>query len=158
MISLVLDVWQPMVVVWSLLKYPTSPTEDMLMLSFPVIFGPAAATWYKFLQHKVRLPHRKAEILARVAADQCLFAPTNLFVFLSTMAITEGSDPKGKLNKTYKTALMKNWTVWPFVQLTTFGLVPLEHRVMFVNVIAIGVSFEHCCCYCLKWSLTGTGT
>ena len=110
----------------------------LLMLSFLVLFGPVATTWFKFLQHKVRLPNRKAEIIARVAVDQCLFAPTNLFVFLSTMALMEGSDPKKKLDKTYKTALMKNWTVWPFVQLTNFGLVPLEHRVMFVNVIALG--------------------
>jgi protein Mpv17 len=109
-----------------------------VLTPFLAIFGPVATTWFKIIQQKIRLPSKNAEIIVRVAADQCLFAPTNLFVFLSSMAVMEGSDPKEKLNKTYKTAMTKNWTVWPFVQLVNFGLVPLEHRVMFVNVIALG--------------------
>ena len=84
------------------------------------------------------LKNKQLETVARVAADQTLFAPTNLFVFLSTMAIMEGSSPKEKLEKTYTTALQKNWMVWPFVQLGNFTFVPLEHRVMVVNVISLG--------------------
>ncbi|KAL3427460.1 integral membrane mpv17 pmp22 [Phlyctema vagabunda] len=80
------------------------------------IFGPAATTWFKFLQQKVVLKNKNMEILARVAADQTIFASTNLFVFLSSMAIMEGTSPKDKLDKTYATALQKNWMVWPFVQ------------------------------------------
>ena len=37
------------------------------------------------------------EILARVGLDQTVLAPTNLFVFLSSMAIMEGSDPQKKI-------------------------------------------------------------
>ena len=52
----------------------------------------------------------------------------------------EGSDPKEKLAKTYQPALIKNWTVWPWVQLVNFKMVPLEHRVLVVNVVALGES------------------
>jgi len=104
------------------------------------IFGPAATTWFGFLQKRVVIPGRpNLEILARVAADQCLFAGTNLFVFLSTMAILEGSDPKKKLESTYWNALQKNWMVWPVVQFTNFKFVPLEHRVLLVNVVSLGM-------------------
>jgi protein Mpv17 len=103
-----------------------------------VIFGPAATTWFKFLQNKIVLRNKNLEIAARVAADQTLFAPTNLFFFLSSMAIMEGSSPKDKLDSTYKGALQTNWMVWPFVQVINFKFVPLHHRVLLVNVISLG--------------------
>jgi len=102
------------------------------------VFGPVATNWFKFLQNKIVLKNKNLEIVARVAADQTLFAPTNLFVFLSSMAIMEGSSPSDKLEKTYTTALQKNWMVWPFVQLINFRFVPLEHRVLLVNVVSLG--------------------
>ncbi|KAH8594631.1 sym-1 [Bisporella sp. PMI_857] len=102
------------------------------------IFGPAATTWFKFLQNKIVLRNKNAEIVARVAADQTIFASTNLFVFLSSMAIMEGSSPQKKLDSTYWNALTKNWMVWPFVQAVNFKFVPLHHRVLVVNVISLG--------------------
>jgi len=103
------------------------------------IFGPAATTWFNFLQRKVVIPGRpNLEIAARVGLDQTVFASANLFVFLSTMAVLEGSDPKEKLKSTYTMALTKNWMVWPWVQLTNFKFTPLEHRVLVVNVVSLG--------------------
>ncbi|MCJ1285974.1 Protein required for ethanol metabolism [Xylographa opegraphella] len=102
------------------------------------IFGPAATTWYKILQSRINFRSQTGTIVARVLADQTIFASTNLFVFLSTMAILEGSDPKAKLKSTYAEALKKNWMVWPAVQFVNFRYVPLEHRVMVVNVVSIG--------------------
>ena len=105
------------------------------------VFGPAATTWFGFLQRRIRIPSSpNLEILARVAADQGIFASCNLFVFLSSMAIVEGSDPKKKLETTYWNALTSNWMVWPVVQFANFKFVPLEHRVMVVNVISLGKS------------------
>jgi protein Mpv17 len=102
------------------------------------VFGPAATTWFKFLQHKVVLPNKNLEIVARVACDQLFFASTNLFCFLSSMAIMEGTSPKDKLEKTYWKALSANWMVWPFIQIVNFKFVPLHHRVLLVNVLSIG--------------------
>jgi protein Mpv17 len=34
--------------------------------------------------------------------------------------------------------LTKNWMVWPWVQMGNFKFVPLEHRVLVVNVISLG--------------------
>jgi protein Mpv17 len=105
------------------------------------IFGPAATKWFGFLQRKVVFPGRpNTEIVARVLVDQTVFASTNLFVFLSTMALMEGTDPREKLASTYGTAIQKNWMLWPAVQFVNFKFVPLEHRVMLVNFVALGES------------------
>lgn len=102
------------------------------------------------MQRRVVFPGRpNVEIAARVGIDQFVFAPTNLFVFLSTMAVMEGSDPRKKLESTYRTAITKNWTVWPLVQVVNFRFVPLEHRVLLVNFVSIGEPFLSCVCVCM---------
>ena len=54
------------------------------------------------------------------------------------MAVMEGTDPGEKLRSTYWEALKKNWMVWPAVQAVNFRFVPLEHRVLVVNVVSLG--------------------
>lgn len=103
------------------------------------IFGPGATLWYQFLQKKIVVPGKpNLEIVARVLTDQTVFASTNLFLFLSSMAIMEGNDPKKALEDKYLTAVKKNWMVWPAVQFTNFKYVPLEHRVLVVNIVSLG--------------------
>ncbi|KAI5864794.1 hypothetical protein GGS23DRAFT_463803 [Durotheca rogersii] len=116
------------------------------------VFGPAATTWFGILQRAVRLPSRAAEAAVRVAADQLLFAPIAIGVFLSSMAALEGSDPREKLRRSYVPALTTNYLIWPFVQLANFAFVPLHHRVLVVNVVSIGWN-----CY-LSMVNSGTGT
>lgn len=52
----------------------------------------------------------------------------------------EGTSPKEKLQASYLTALEKNWMLWPAVQAVNFKFVPLEHRVLVVNVVSLGES------------------
>ena len=54
------------------------------------------------------------------------------------MAAMEGASVKQRLNTAYMPALLKGWIVWPLVQLVNFKFVPLDHRVMAVNVVALG--------------------
>ncbi|KAF2112167.1 hypothetical protein BDV96DRAFT_498396, partial [Lophiotrema nucula] len=102
------------------------------------VFGPAATTWYGFLQRRINLSSTNRTIVARVAADQFVFAPVNLGFFLSSMAYMEGSSPKEKLKKAYKPGIVNNFLLWPWVQGVNFKFVPLEHRVFVVNIVALG--------------------
>ena len=61
-----------------------------------------------------------------------------MFMFLSTMSILEGSDPREKLKNSYFSALKMNWALWPGVQAINFKFVPLEGRVLVVNVVSLG--------------------
>lgn len=103
-----------------------------------VVFGPAATKWYQFLQKKINFESKTQTTIARVAADQTIFASTNMAVFLSTMSYLEGGSPQEKLKKSYLTGLKANWMVWPGVQAANFSIVPLEHRVLVVNVVSLG--------------------
>lgn len=102
------------------------------------MFGPAATKWYQILQKHINLGSRGATTVVRVLADQAVFSTAHLFVFLSTMSILEGVSPKEKLEKHYLPGLKANWIVWPAVQAVNFNLVPLEHRVLVVNLVSLG--------------------
>ncbi|KAK1598346.1 Mpv17/PMP22 family protein [Colletotrichum navitas] len=118
-------------------KHDLSRTARMALYG-GAIFGPIATNWFKFLQNNVVLKNKNAEILARVVVDQGVFAPVMIGVFLSSMATLEGGSVQEKLDKNYKTALASNYMLWPFVQMVNFKLIPLQHRLLFVNVISIG--------------------
>ncbi|KAM3083965.1 Protein required for ethanol metabolism [Clarireedia jacksonii] len=115
------------------------------------IFGPVATNWFKFLQNKVVLKNKNLEIAARVAADQCILAPLNLGMFLSVMSVLEGVSPKEKIEANYSTAIQKNYMIWPAVQAINFKLIPLEHRVLVVNIVSLGWN-------CYLSYLNGRGT
>ena len=57
------------------------------------------------------------------------------------MAVMEGASVSDRLENAFKPALIKGWMVWPWVQLANFKFVPLDYRVMAVNVVALGTSY-----------------
>lgn len=102
------------------------------------VFGPAATTWYAFLARRINLSSTNATIAARVAADQFVFAPVNMALFLGSMAALEGQSVSGRLRKAWAKGMVNNFLVWPWVQGVNFRFVPLEHRVLVVNFVALG--------------------
>lgn len=122
-------------------------------------FGPVAVQWYKLLGRISFPDHPNRELLARVAADQIIFTPVNLLCFFTGMTLLEGGNPKDKLEKSYLTTLRNNWMLWPSgfnfcltvfgiltddpgvsaVQLVNFKVVPLEHRLLVVNIVSLGM-------------------
>ncbi|CEJ55026.1 Putative Cap binding protein [Penicillium brasilianum] len=102
------------------------------------VFGPVATTWFGILQRHVVFKGTATTTAARVAADQILFAPIQLTCFLSSMAILEGSDPIEKWKTAFAPAYKANLMVWPFVQGANFAFVPLELRVLVVNIVSLG--------------------
>lgn len=118
---------------------PLPPPHREKLTHAQVIFGPAAANWYRGLNRFVVLRNKNAEIAARVFLDQAVFSPTFLGIFLITMGILDGHhDPIAHVRGHYWELLKTNWMVWPPVQLTNFKFVPLQHRLTFANIVAIG--------------------
>ncbi|TFA98299.1 Protein SYM1 [Trichoderma ghanense] len=117
--------------------HDTSRTSRMALYG-GCVFGPVATTWLGFLARRVRLRNARVETLARVAADQLLFAPVMIGVFLSSMATMEGKSAKERLDQTWWPALKANWVLWPAVQFVNFTFLPLQYRLLFANVISIG--------------------
>lgn len=118
----------------------TGYTSDKHLFFCTAIFGPAASAWYGVLQRHVVFKSTPATVIGRVACDQLIFTPVNLFCFLSSMSIMEGSDPMEKLRKAYWPTYKTNLGVWATVQLGNFAFVPLEYRVLVVNIVSLGKS------------------
>ena len=121
------------------------------LTSISAIFGPAATTWYGLLTRHIQLRSTNLTILTRVAADQFIFAPINMGLFLSSMAYFEGASVRQRLADAYIPGYQKNLMLWPWVQFTNFKYVPMEHRVLVVNVVSLGWN-----CY-LSWLNSGGG-
>ncbi|KAI9656204.1 MAG: Protein required for ethanol metabolism [Bathelium mastoideum] len=102
------------------------------------IFGPAATLWFRFLQSHVRLGGPTTTMLAQVACDQSIMASANAACFLATMTALEGGDVGAKVTSTWPTVMKANLMLWPWVQMVNFKVVPLEHRVLVVNIVALG--------------------
>lgn len=108
------------------------------------VFGPLAGKWFGYLLHVTVGSSAAANTVARVALDQCVFAPlVGIPLYFSCMTAMEAPpDVRGaiaaKLHNTWWDTVWANWMVWPAVQLANFGFVPAQFRLLAVNVVSIG--------------------
>jgi protein Mpv17 len=95
--------------------------------------------WYKVLERYVVIKKSaNLQMVARVALDQLAFAPVGIATFFSAMTVMEGGNIKEKLENNWWNALKANWNIWPAVQLVNFRFVPLDMRIVVVNIISVG--------------------
>lgn len=115
-----------------------------------IIFAPIGDSWYKVLSRlrfPFRLPARRTpavrnglDTFTRVCVDQLLFAPLGIPLYFSVMSLLENKSfgqLKRNLQENYKVTLLTNWMVWPLFQFANFSLIPVEFRLLSVNVISI---------------------
>ncbi|KAI8801368.1 hypothetical protein BJ742DRAFT_34558 [Cladochytrium replicatum] len=106
-----------------------------------IVAGPSCAAWYRFLEKYVVTRSRGSTLIARVAMDQLVFAPTFIATFFTVMGFLERRpwpSIRDGLVQTFPNALINNYKVWPAVQLANFMLVPLNYRLLVVNTVATG--------------------
>lgn len=104
-----------------------------------IIFAPIGDKWYRFLQ-LINVGSKQINLLARVAIDQLVFAPIAIPVYYVVMGVMESKSVesvKKSLKEHYTVTLMSNWAVWPAFQAVNFWFVPVELRLLSVNVVSI---------------------
>ncbi|ODV80677.1 B56-domain-containing protein [Suhomyces tanzawaensis NRRL Y-17324] len=113
-----------------------------------VVFAPLGDKWYKLL-NRIQLggTTRTSTVgttAVRVAADQLGFAPfVGIPLYFSMMTVFEGKTPvvdeiSRKLSTSWWSTLTTNWMVWPVFQAFNFYLMPVQFRLLGVNVFSIG--------------------
>ena len=111
------------------------------MLSWRVfIHTPIVHHWFNFAEKAFGSGTGWRTVLIKIAADQLLASPAVHFMFLPYMTMMEGGsvdDAKAKLEHSYVKMMTMSYMFWPFVHFLTFGVVPLRHRVLFVNTAAM---------------------
>ncbi|CAC5359895.1 MPV17 [Mytilus coruscus] len=102
------------------------------------IGGPIFRVWYKTIDKVFR--GTKYAPVKMVIADQGCFAPVFLPFFLGTMGFLRGEtvdEFKNQVKKDFIPVMKANYKVWPAVQICNFMFVPLQHRVLAVNLVSI---------------------
>ncbi|KAH9488967.1 Protein Mpv17 [Bulinus truncatus] len=119
-------------------QYDVKRTGRFLVLGF-FVFGPIMRGWYLVLDRMYS--GKKLAAVKMMATDQLCMSPFFLSTFLTVMGVLKGEtieDIKNKFKKDFCPILLNNYKVWPLAQLINFYFMPLQHRVLFVNFIALG--------------------
>ena len=102
------------------------------------LVAPVLHFWYGFLGTAITLPGHQGTA-AMLVADQFAFAPAFIAVFMSSVTTLEGNMSKiPEVLNGWWDAVKTNWIIWIPAQLVNFALVPLQFRVLFANVVALG--------------------
>ncbi|KAJ6870294.1 hypothetical protein NC652_036046 [Populus alba x Populus x berolinensis] len=96
-----------------------------------VLVGPTLHIWYLYLSKLVTVPGASGAFL-RLLADQFVFSPIFIGVFLSTLVTLEGrpSQVVPKLQQEWFSAVLANWQLWIPFQFLNFRFVPQQFQVL----------------------------
>ncbi|KAJ8940165.1 hypothetical protein NQ318_019374 [Aromia moschata] len=103
------------------------------------LVGPASSRWYKILS-KTFGEEGSSVALKKVAADQLIFAPVFMVIFMIALNGLRGKDwehIRKELNAKYFDLLINNYKIWPAVQLINFYMIPLNYQILFVQSVAL---------------------
>ncbi|KAK9236445.1 hypothetical protein V1525DRAFT_346041 [Lipomyces kononenkoae] len=106
-----------------------------------VVFAPLAIQWYRMISARIVIPGRwAAEALARMAVDQMVWAPvgiTSFYVSMGVLQLHSLEKIRQEIQTKWRQTMIRNYIVWPAVQFVNFAMVPLEYRLMVVNIVSI---------------------
>uniref|UniRef100_UPI00358E78BE protein Mpv17 n=1 Tax=Myxine glutinosa TaxID=7769 RepID=UPI00358E78BE len=120
-------------------KHHDWPRSGRMAFIGLIYIGPCVTLWYRALDYLVHGTSKTAA-LKKMLLDQIICAPTLLGGFLTLMGVLSGlsSDQiASKFKKDYKDVLITNYYIWPAVQIANFYFVPLNHRLIVVQFVAI---------------------
>lgn len=104
-----------------------------------IVNTPIIHYWFNILERT--LPGAAPGVVAKkVLLDQLVASPLLHLVFLPYMVLAEGgssSEALARTSRKFSTVMQLSWCFWPFVHCLTFSVIPLRHRVAWVNVGAV---------------------
>lgn len=80
-------------------------------------------------------------VLTRVAVDQATVMPLNMVVFLAWPHLLQGEvrAARASVEHSFWSSFTFALSIWPFVHPLSFRYVPLDHRLLVLNVCSVGV-------------------
>ncbi|XP_031626522.1 protein Mpv17 [Contarinia nasturtii] len=104
------------------------------------VAGPGLRKWYGALDSYVTAKSRLGRTAQKVFIDQAVFAPIFLAFLLSVIGYSQHQDlgkVKEKLQQDYPDILLANYSVWPWVQILNFSIIPLNYQVLLTQTVAV---------------------
>jgi hypothetical protein len=102
--------------------------------------GPVTHNWYSILEKIVTIKNPIGGLAARIVLDAIIFSPVTVCGYFTCRSILEGSGVAGirdKLSSRFAPAVTGAWKFWPAANIVNFGLVPVELRVLYSNVLSL---------------------
>lgn len=103
--------------------------------------GPVTHFWYKILfGNLVTFKNPTLALLGQIFLDAIVFSPVTVSGYFALRSILEGSGWKGvreKLSTRLFTTVLGAWKFWPAANLVNFSIVPMEFRVLYMNVLSV---------------------
>ena len=108
--------------------------------------GPITHYWYKILFEKLTIAIKDPIIglAVQILLDSIIFSPITVSGYFTLRSIMEGSGMEGikdKLSTRLVKTVLGAWKFWPAANIINFGFIPLEFRVLYMNVLSVFWSF-----------------
>lgn len=98
--------------------------------------GPIVGKWYRVLESM----YGKEAVLKKVVTDQLVFSPVFIAVLVTSLNLLQGltwDDALAKVQASYFDIILTGYQIWPIVQVVNFYFVPIQYRVLLVQVVAL---------------------
>jgi len=111
--------------------------------------GPLSHLWYLFCDDVFSgfdipsigiMSSEINETLLKVLVDQTLWSAFWNSIYYLLLGVMKLEDPRitiATIRDTWFTLLKTGWKLWPFAHLLTYGVIPLEHRLLWVDFVEI---------------------
>lgn len=123
---------------------PTPSLDYVRMLQVAITgivwSGPIQHWWFGTLDKIVTIQHPILRLVVKLIFDSMIFSPLTISGYFTVRSMLEGSGFKGayeKLSTRLVSTVKGAWKFWPIVNIVNFGLVPLQFRVLYSNILSL---------------------
>lgn len=120
-------------------EYDKSRTLRYLTVGLFVL-GPSMHIWYTSLDRIIKRRTTLKVAVKKMLMDQGLYLPPYIATFIVVMSklrFESNSEVKTKLYRDFKPILLASYQLWPLVQIGNFYFVPLQHRILVMNLVGL---------------------
>ncbi|KAJ3311314.1 hypothetical protein HDV04_004122 [Boothiomyces sp. JEL0838] len=102
------------------------------------LHGPYFWAGFKFLDRMFGMAKAMPTVLKKAVAGQLLVFPPFSLMFLSYSAILDGKKPIENIQSQFVPIFINGCGVWPIANVVNFRFVPIQHRMIYINLVGIG--------------------
>lgn len=84
--------------------------------------------------------HLRWAVIIKVGIDQTIWSAIWNSIYYTTLGVLRAESPPTiwrELRGTFVPMLTAGWKLWPFAHLITYGVVPVEHRLLWVDMVEL---------------------
>lgn len=100
-------------------------------------FGPIVAEYYEF-SDRILPVEVGINRIYKILMDQTIYLSVKCSVYIAAVGLLNGESldqAKENVSSRIKPVMFTAWKFWPFVHCITYGLIPAQHRILWVNSV-----------------------